>query len=681
MCHLCRKLEALKGFDHIAAKPILRLLGKLHQHVEPRLGDMWLWRHEQASKLKELLERLYKVAPSGALKALLEEVNHEIQHIRKNMVDHPPPKSTGRWEALKTSIAPSESATGRMEKEVKMEKERSRPKKQNSLWRKTKRRDSRDRHGAEKRIPMADDPTGLPELPASDIDPPLPRIQQSIKFVEAWLKRCDEAMEVEPHKDSDSETMVSFLGGILMERPKLEVEAWKFVRQRSWKRSSGVSSSTIGSKSSYRVPITQLSNCVYDKLSHKLNLDNRIVGPWVKLVSSKASKHRYQNLVGSLIFKEKAKKLSKIRRITIAQAMEVMNARGRRQEQAYMMSGGRSSGPLPRNSMEVAASNSSQGKTSFESSNLDEVELSPSETQRCIRKAAAGFRNEDKSDTGSDLSSRPSMVNLGSILNQTHLAEESENHFKVSSSNIKAGDGSKKDDDSDTSSVLSSRQSPVNCGSLLNESRAAQQSKDQVKVSSWSRKAGAGLKLDLDSDTSSMLSSRPSSVNLGSIINQSHKAQQSRKQFSIPSSIVTPSTTNSASKRFRQTTPTAIGRASSPPVRSPRLLNAPPKRSIPLRRVTRHLPEYQLMDGPAGSRGLGESRAKEKKEVPQRNIAVWGNREARLSTVDAIDAGPEDAGISEALKNSRRRRAERNVPVADGYKKEERKKHWSPQRV
>ena len=338
-------MEALKGFEHIAVKQILQFVAKLHKHVEPRLGDLWLWRHDQTSSLKKHLEALHKIAPSRVLKTLIDDVDHELEHIKKNMVDHPPRKSTGRWEALRTSVAPSESSSSRMKKEIVKEEEKSRPKRQSSLWKKVKPRDSRDRLGTEQRIPMSKDPATLPEF-SSDIDPPLPRIQRSIRLVEAWLKRCNEVMEMQAHRDSDNESMVSLLGGGLLERPKLDVDAWKFSR-RSWKSRSSTSTSKIGSTSSYRLPITQLSNCIFDKPSYKLDLDSNIVGAWIKLVSSKTSRHKYQSLVELLIVKKKAEKLSKTRKVTVAQAMELISARGRQSERVYMMSGGRSPGPLP----------------------------------------------------------------------------------------------------------------------------------------------------------------------------------------------------------------------------------------------------------------------------------------------------------------------------------------------
>jgi hypothetical protein len=181
MCHLCRKLEALKELDSKAIKPILVLLSRLHKTIEPRLGDLWLWRYDQAIKLRTLISALHVAMPVTPLKDMLNHVDRELYHIRKNMPDHPPRRSTGRLETLKTSIAVSSSASHHATRETQ-------------------------REGVQKKGDYEEENRhkDLIDLPGSDIDPPQERIQQSVRIVEDWFKRCNEVSDTQhsvQHKD------------------------------------------------------------------------------------------------------------------------------------------------------------------------------------------------------------------------------------------------------------------------------------------------------------------------------------------------------------------------------------------------------------------------------------------------------------------------------------------------
>ena len=78
MCHLCRKVECLQDVDSKTTKPILVALSKLHRHVEPRLGDLWLWRLEETTNLRALLGGLHKLVPAKAIGAILNEVDRDL---------------------------------------------------------------------------------------------------------------------------------------------------------------------------------------------------------------------------------------------------------------------------------------------------------------------------------------------------------------------------------------------------------------------------------------------------------------------------------------------------------------------------------------------------------------------------------------------------------------------------
>jgi hypothetical protein len=173
MCHLCRKLEALKELDSKTIKPIIVLLSRLHKTVEPRLGDLWLWRYDQAIKLRMRLSALHEAIPLTPLEDMLYHVDRELYHIRKNMPDHPTRHSTGRLETLKTSIAVSSSASHQAIRETRQEGQQK-----GSDYEENRHKD-------------------LTDLPGSDIDPPQERIQQSVRIVEDWFKRCNEVSDTQ----------------------------------------------------------------------------------------------------------------------------------------------------------------------------------------------------------------------------------------------------------------------------------------------------------------------------------------------------------------------------------------------------------------------------------------------------------------------------------------------------
>jgi hypothetical protein len=121
MCHLCRKVELLGGYDYKATKPVFLAVSKLHKHVQPHLGDLWLLRYDETARLRKLLGGLHKVVPVAALREVVNEMGNEMRHIKKQMSEHPPRHSTGNWEELKGSIRPSESPSVRISRQRKLE--------------------------------------------------------------------------------------------------------------------------------------------------------------------------------------------------------------------------------------------------------------------------------------------------------------------------------------------------------------------------------------------------------------------------------------------------------------------------------------------------------------------------------------------------------------------------------
>ena len=319
MCHLCCKFERIQGVNPKATKPILIALSKLHTHVEPQLGDIWLWRHDETTRLRTLLGSLYKTMPVKPLEAIMDEVNQEVVHIKKNMADHPPRRSRGVWNALKTSITPSESPSIQISKNIQLEMER----------RGRDRMSEKHRDGGRCEALPIKDAMALPELPGSNIDPPSARIRQSIRLAEEWLERCDAWLAMDSDKSFDNGSMVFLIGGGIKERPKVDVGIWRKASLRSWKCRSNISSS-VGSRT-HKSSISQISNCVYDMPSQKLELDMRIVDQVIELDTKKNATHRFQNRLSSIIQYKKAEKLSKRGRISLNQAVQLLQARQGRQ--------------------------------------------------------------------------------------------------------------------------------------------------------------------------------------------------------------------------------------------------------------------------------------------------------------------------------------------------------------
>jgi len=121
MCNLCRKVETLGGYDYKVIKPVFLAVSKLHKHVEPRLGNLWLLRHDETARLRKLLGGLHKVVPVAALTEIINEVDNELDHVKQQMSEHPLRHSIRRREELKSSIAPSESPSVRIYRKKKFE--------------------------------------------------------------------------------------------------------------------------------------------------------------------------------------------------------------------------------------------------------------------------------------------------------------------------------------------------------------------------------------------------------------------------------------------------------------------------------------------------------------------------------------------------------------------------------
>jgi hypothetical protein len=152
----------------------------------------------------------------------------------------------------------------------------------------------------------------------------------------------------------------------------------------------------------------------------KLELYMRIVDQVVELDTKKNATHWFQNRLSPIIQYKKAEKFSKRHRISLNQAAQLLQARQRRNERKYLMSGGRSLGSSLRTSLENLA-NTSNGRSSIDTSIPDSFSLTETEVERCIKEVGAEIRRSQYSDSTSSplLSSRPSAANSGSLRHQS----------------------------------------------------------------------------------------------------------------------------------------------------------------------------------------------------------------------------------------------------------------------
>ncbi|TAQ84031.1 hypothetical protein B7494_g7643 [Chlorociboria aeruginascens] len=391
MCHICRKVQALEAVDSKVTKSIYHLLAQLHQQVEPHLGDIWLWRLEKTTGLRNILTGLHKGIPIAALTALINDVDDSLDHIKKSMVDHPPLRSVGRLNTLpQKSVTPSESASIRIQKQIKLEWERKKSPRTSSTRDESIRdlKSTNTQKGVERRKQEA----AQSEPRGSAIDPPKERMEQSICIVKDWFPRC--VALVADNLGDDSASMVTIVDGGIMQRPK--------VKDGIWKRLGRVVG-TMRRTSSVQVPprrsTEKFDDCIYDKPPKEV-LDERVHNEETRQASLK-----------STTSEEQAKKLSEEERLSLKESCRLLGLRRKQDEQKYMVRGGRSPGRSTPSSLE-ALIDGSTGRQSVENSFIASD----------IQKKVAVSPDKRVSYTNNLLSGPPSPTNLGSMLNSsTHI--------------------------------------------------------------------------------------------------------------------------------------------------------------------------------------------------------------------------------------------------------------------
>lgn len=179
MCHICRKVASLDDVDSKAKKWIFNLLSKLHKSNEEDLREFWQIRQQHMTKLQNFLI----IFPQKALvKGLLDYVDGEMRHIEKNMHEHPVGNVGRRLKFSESTLAPNDS----MSVEIRAERECL----NNSPPSKMERTLQQARNG-EGREPSP----VLSEKQGSDLDPPPVVMMHSIRKVDTWIDRIDDATE------------------------------------------------------------------------------------------------------------------------------------------------------------------------------------------------------------------------------------------------------------------------------------------------------------------------------------------------------------------------------------------------------------------------------------------------------------------------------------------------------
>lgn len=174
MCNICRKIEIIKNIDSKLLKPIILILSKLHERIEPGLGDSLLRRETRIHTIRRHLFIIQKGPLRILIGAVIADLDAELGKIEVSKVNHPAVYSVGRLDNLKERIRPDESSSVRMRKT-------------------NKERECKDlNHVAElKDIPQNEMEQ---DLSMYDLHPHPQTIEGSIQLVEGWFAGNSEGL-------------------------------------------------------------------------------------------------------------------------------------------------------------------------------------------------------------------------------------------------------------------------------------------------------------------------------------------------------------------------------------------------------------------------------------------------------------------------------------------------------
>jgi hypothetical protein len=141
------------------------------------------------------------------------------------------------------------------------------------MWKKKRDRSKNNTASKTKKATTASEPG--PDLSGSDLNPPDFLIQRSVRLVEAWLLGCEEAIAVD-FESPETRSMVSFIGGGIVDRPRLDVNAYKPKTNTTQTSKFNIKSSLKPRSSRSGAPFEQpkLRDCLYDKPCQALNKES-----------------------------------------------------------------------------------------------------------------------------------------------------------------------------------------------------------------------------------------------------------------------------------------------------------------------------------------------------------------------------------------------------------------------
>lgn len=111
MCNICQKIEAIQSIDSILLKPLKVILTKLHERIEPELGDSFLRREARIHSIKKNIQCLEIGPLKPIIKLIISDLDSELRKLAISKVDHPAYRTVGKYNHLTTKIGPDDSSS------------------------------------------------------------------------------------------------------------------------------------------------------------------------------------------------------------------------------------------------------------------------------------------------------------------------------------------------------------------------------------------------------------------------------------------------------------------------------------------------------------------------------------------------------------------------------------------
>ncbi|KAF7913964.1 uncharacterized protein EAF01_000370 [Botrytis porri] len=111
MCNICQKIKAIQSIDSILLKPLKVILTKLHERIEPELGDSFLRREARIHSINKNLQHLQIGPLKPIIKLIISDLDSELRKLAVSKVDHPAYRTVGKYNDLTTKIGPDDSSS------------------------------------------------------------------------------------------------------------------------------------------------------------------------------------------------------------------------------------------------------------------------------------------------------------------------------------------------------------------------------------------------------------------------------------------------------------------------------------------------------------------------------------------------------------------------------------------